>query len=110
MANAWFTNGIEKIFLVKIGNYNGDQGYDYNTIMTAQNEICQTMKNVVMVSTDFASMKDRGLMKDAFHYKQDAYNEVGEYAGINTALYVNTEKEPAMYDTQNDTLYYSYKN
>ena len=110
MANAWFTNGIEKIFLVKIGNYNGDQGYDYNTIMTAQNEICQTMENVVMVSTDFASMKERDLMKDAFHYKQAAYNEVGRYAGINTALYVNTEKEPTMYDTQNGTLYYSHKN
>lgn len=63
-----------------------------------------------MVSTDFASMKERDLMKDAFHYKQDAYNEVGRYAGINTAIYVNTEKEPTMYDTQDGTLYYSHKN
>ena len=109
--DAWKANGAEKIFVVKIGNYNGsDTSIDYNTIMTAQNEICQTMEDVVMVSTDFASMKDRSLMADAFHYKQAAYNEVGAYAGINTALYVNTDKEPTMYDTQNGTLYFSHKN
>lgn len=110
MANAWFTNGIEKIFLIKIGNYNGTGSQDYNTIMDAQNEICQTMNNVVMASTDFAGMKDRGLMKDDFHYQQAAYNEVGTYAGINTALYVNTGKEPTMYDTQDGSLYFSHKN
>ena len=110
MASAWFTNGIEKIFLIKIGNYNGTGSQDYNTIMTAQNEICQTMQNVVMASTDFAGMKARGLMKDDFHYQQAAYNEVGEYAGINVAVYVNTGKEPTMYDTQDGTLYYSHKN
>ena len=109
--DAWKANGAEKIFVVKIGNYNGsDASIDYNTIMTAQNEICQTMEGVVMVSADFASMKDRSLMADAFHYKQAAYNEVGAYAGINTALYVNTDKEPTMYDTQNGTLYFPHKN
>lgn len=110
LRSAWKTNGADTIFVIKIGNYNGDGTQDYNTIMTAQNEICQTMKDVVMVSTDFAGMKDRDLMKDAFHYKQEAYNEVGYYAGVNTALYVNTRKEPTMYDTQNDTLYYTHKN
>lgn len=109
-ANAWFSRGIETIFLVKIGNYNGTGTQDYNTIMTAQNEICQETPNVVMVSTDFAGMKARGLMKDDFHYQQAAYNEVGNYAGINTAIYVNMEKEPTMYDTQDGTLYYTHKN
>ncbi len=40
-----------------------------------------------MVSTAFLQMKEHGLMKDNFHYYQQAYNEVGTEAGINTALY-----------------------
>ena len=55
-------------------------------------------------------MKARGLMKDDFHYTQTAYNEVGTYTGVNVALYVNTAKEPTMYDTQNGSLYYTHKN
>ena len=78
--------------------------------MDAQDEICQETPNVVMVSTDFAGMKARDQMKDDWHYKQAAYNEVGTYAGINTAIYVNTGKEPTMYDTQDGSLYYTHKN
>lgn len=110
MAQAWFGNGIEKIFVIKIGNYNGSGTQDYGTIMTAQNEICQNTENVVMASTDYAGMKDRGLMNDDFHYKQAGYNEVGMYAGINVSIYANTNKEPTMYDTQNGSLYFSHKN
>lgn len=110
MAQALFAIGIDNIFVVKIGNYNGTGTQDYNAIMTAQNELCQTLEDVVMVSTDFASMRDRGLMKDDFHYKQAAYNEVGTYAGINTAFYVNSGKEPTMYDAQDGSLYFSHKN
>lgn len=110
MAQAWFNNGIEKIFIIKIGNYNGEEAIDYDDIMTAQNEICQSTPNVIMASTDFAGMKARGLMKDAFHYTQAGYNEVGDYAGVNVAINVNTGKEPTMYDTQDGTLYYTHKN
>ena len=56
-------------------------------IREAQDTIAQTNKNVIMVSTAFLQMKERGLMKDSFHYYQQAYNEVGTEAGINTALY-----------------------
>ena len=49
-------------------------------------------------------------MKDDFHYYQAGYNECGAYAGVNTALYVCTGKEPTMYDTENGSLYYSHKN
>ena len=110
MAAAWLADGIDTIFVIKIGNYNGTGTQDYNDIMTAQNNVCQTVQNVVMASTDFAGMKDRNLMKDDWHYKQDGYNEIGEYSGINISMYVKTGKEPTMYDTQNDTLYYSHKN
>ena len=83
------SNGIETCFLVQIGHYNGSERVDYTDIMNAQTEISRTNANVVMVSTSFADMKERGLMKDAFHYVQQAYNEVGTEAGIQTALHVN---------------------
>ena len=109
--NAMKTAGIEKCFLVRIGNRNIDTvDTKYSTIIEAQTEIAQTNKDVVMISTDFAGMKERGLMKDDFHYYQAGYNEVGRYAGVNAAFYANNGKEPTMYDTEFDNLYFSHKN
>lgn len=103
--------GIEKMFMVRIGNCNIEDSFDrYTNMIKWQNEIAKTNKNVVMVSTDFAGMRERGLMKDDFHYYQTGYNEVGTNAGVNTAYYVNTSKEPTMYDTEDGTLYFSHKN
>lgn len=110
MLSAMKAQGIEKLFMVRIGNYNSGSSTKYETIMDCQTEIAQTEADVVMASTDFAGMRARGLMKDAWHYYQAAYNEVGEYSGINVALYVNTGKEPTMYDTQDGSLYFSHKN
>lgn len=90
MLKEMLLNGIEKCFLIRIGNYNGHENYDYGGIMRVQDEIAQSNENVVMVSTAFAQMKERGLMKDDFHYFQQAYNEVGTDAGIHTAEYVNS--------------------
>lgn len=98
MLNEMIKSGIEKCFLVRIGNYTGDKGKSYSDIIDIQTEIAQTNSHVVMASTDFAAMKERGLIKDAFHYYQQAYNEVGTRAGINAAFYVNNGKEPVMYD------------
>ncbi len=89
MLDEMMKNGIEKCFLIRIGKYNGSGKQDYTEIRTAQNEITRINKNVIMVSTKFEEMKKRGLMKDDFHYYQKAYNEVGQEAGTNTALYVN---------------------
>lgn len=80
--------GIERCFMVQIGHYNGSGGYDYTPIMRSQEQIAGTHAQVTMVSTAFEQMKARGLMKDAFHYLQQAYNEVGTQAGTRTALYV----------------------
>lgn len=110
MFNELAANGIEKMFLVRIGYYNSGSSTKYNTIIECQTEITQTEANIIMASTDFTSMKDRGLMKDLFHYYQAAYNEVGEYSGINVAIYEQTEKEPTMYDPHDSSLYYSHKN
>lgn len=88
MLNEMLKRGIEKCFLIRIGNYNGSGSQDYTEIMTAQDEIARTNQNVIMVSTSFAGMKSRGLMKDDFHYYQEAYNEVGREAGINAARHI----------------------
>lgn len=111
MLNEMLEAGVEKLFMVRIGNCNISDSLDrYTDMIQWQNEIAQTNKNVVMVSTDFAGMRERGLMKDEFHYYQAGYNEAGTYAGINTAYYVNTAKEPTMYDTEDGSLYFSHKN
>ncbi|MCI8929303.1 MAG: sialate O-acetylesterase [Lachnospiraceae bacterium] len=85
MLDTMLMAGIEKCFLVRIGHYNGSGRQDYSEIMGVQDTIAQTNENVVMVSRAFAEMKERGLMKDDFHYFQEAYNIVGREAGENTA-------------------------
>ena len=111
MLNCMIEKGIEKMFLVRIGNCNIEGSENrYKNVIKWQTEIAKENKNVIMVSCDFAGMKGRGLMKDQFHYYQAGYNECGTYAGVNTAFYVTTGKEPTMYDTEDGTLYYSHKN
>lgn len=111
MLTAMLSAGIEKCFMVRIGNCNIEGSEDrYKNMISWQTEMAQINKNVVMASCDFAGMKKRGLMKDQFHYFQAGYNECGTYAGINVAYYVTTGKEPTMCDTEDGSLYYSHKN
>lgn len=76
--------GVERCFLIRIGRYNGAEKISYEDIRQAQEALAQKVPEVVMVSRKFAEMKARGLMKDEFHYYQQAYNEVGIQAGENT--------------------------
>ena len=99
-------NGVEKCFLIRIGEDNGTNK-DYTDIMQAQNQICKENEDVVMVSLDFQSMLSRGLMKDAWHYFQQAYNEVGATAGYHAGIYRMYNREPVIYDPKNDNLYYT---
>lgn len=106
--NAMVAHGIEKCFVVRIGQYNGTDNPDrYTPIMEAQTELAKESSDFIMVSTDLYSMKDRGMMKNLYCYYQDAYNEVGTYAGVNTAYYILNRKEPTMYDPKTDDLYFS---
>ena len=76
--------GVEDCLLIQIGCYNGgDPNIDYAPIRQAQQELCRKLAHVHLVSGAFAGMKARGLMKDAFHYYQQAYNEVGAEAACN---------------------------
>ena len=81
--------GIEKCFLIEIGKKNvPGQEEDYEEIRRAQEELCNG-KDIIMVSRCLGEMLERGLMKDAFHYYQQAYNEVGTEAGRNVGDFVN---------------------
>ncbi|WP_298840321.1 sialate O-acetylesterase [Clostridium sp.] len=100
---------IEKCFLIRIGNHR-DLPSQYDNIISAQTDLCRTYNKAVMISTRLTSYAVAGLMKDTFHYFQPAYNEFGTEAGANTAFYVNNVKEPTMYDTKYDSLYFTHKN
>lgn len=80
--------GMEACFLIAIGEYNGTKGYDYTAIHQAQLELSRELPEVVLVSDAFRTMRARGLMKDSFHYYQQAYNEVGTDAGRAAAAFV----------------------
>lgn len=72
--------GVERIFLVKIGSQR-DLPKLCIPIQEAQEELADGRNDIIMVSRQFASFRERGLMKDTFHYKQEGYNLVGEEAG-----------------------------
>lgn len=80
--------GMENCFLIAIGAYNGVKGYDYTAIHGAQLELARQEPGVVLVSDAFCTMRARGLMKDSYHYYQQAYNEVGTEAGTAAARWV----------------------
>lgn len=86
--------GIETCFLITIGEYNGDRGFDYATIRQAQLELAGELSDVELVCDDFHTMRTRGLMKDEFHYFQKAYNEVGNAAGNAAGKFVNNISLP----------------
>lgn len=90
--------GIEHCFLIRIGHFNASTAapetslLDFRPIMKAQDELAAEQPFVTMVSVKFGEMLERGLMQDAYHYYQQAYNEVGTDAGIHTAAFVNQQK------------------
>lgn len=85
-------HGIEHLFMVHIGRCNIPGSEDrYDRLIALQDKIAADTPAVTMVSTCLAGMRSRGLMKDSFHYYQQAYNEAGEEAARNTAAYVMRE-------------------
>lgn len=74
--------GMEHCFLIKIGDCNIPDAYDrYLEIQNAQEELTAENEDISMASRAFCGMRERGLMKDAFHYYQQGYNECGSVAG-----------------------------
>jgi len=94
MLNAMLLAGVERLFLVRIGQCNVEGSLNrYVPMMEWQEEIAQSNERVTMVSRLFSTMRERGMMKDAFHYYQAAYNEVGTEAGENVAAWVRQYAE-----------------
>ena len=86
--------GVERLFLVRIGHCNVEGSLNrYVPMMEWQEEIARNNRHVTLVSRAFSSMRERGLMKDAFHYYQAAYNEAGTEAGENAAAWVRQYAE-----------------
>jgi hypothetical protein len=108
MIHAMIEAGLDTGYIVRIGNHR-DNAALYGDIMDAQTELCRTFKHAVLVSTKFEGMAAEGLMKDPYHYLQSGYNTVGAEAGINTAFHILTRKEPFLYDSRSQSLYYSTK-
>ena len=106
MYSAMRSAGIEKCFVIRIGS-SDPMTDDRINMIAAQTHLCQSNKDAVLVSTCLAVMLERGLMIDALHYYQEAYNECGTQAGVNMAYYVTTGKEPPMYDPFYGITYYS---
>lgn len=77
--------GIQHLFLITIGQYNGSAPVDYREIIRAQHELACELPQVTLVCDAFERMKERGMMKDEFHYFQAAYNEAGALAGAAAA-------------------------
>ena len=92
--NAMLLAGVERLFLVRIGHCDGAGSLNrYAPMLEWQEDIARTNSHVTLVSRAFSSMLERGLMKDAFHYYQAAYNKVGTEAGMNTAAWVRQNAE-----------------
>ena len=105
--------GIDKAFLVRIGNRSGSYG-TFNDIQDIQTKMCKTQDNVVLASTAFKAVslcKDTVwnsdeeryeykylIRDDLLHYHQEGYNLVGYDAGKNIAYYTNTGREPELVD------------
>lgn len=84
MLDALTARGIERCFLIKIGRFNG-AGRSYAPMRQLQERVAAEDSRVTMASRLFETMLDRGLMKDRFHYLQQAYNEVGRDAAETVA-------------------------
>ena len=101
--------GIEKCFMIRVGNSNPISDARIE-MMAYQNRLCQTNRDVIMISNVFSTMLNLDLMKDNLHFYQEGYNLCGEDAGVNMAYYVTTGKEPMMYDPQFGNMYFSLVN
>lgn len=102
--------GIEKCFIVRTGHYNNPgSAVDYSSIINAQSDICRDNEDVIMASTALASFRDKGLMKDEYHYYQDAYNIVGTFAGRNAGLYRKYGICKPQYDCMTESMFFTDK-
>lgn len=86
--------GVEKIFVVQIGNYSGE-ALRYSEIQQAQRDLCEQEESFVLISDILPTLD--AYLHDGYLYSQEAYELLGADAGGNAARYVlspSTYKEP----------------
>ena len=89
--------GAEHCFVIQIGHFNyllhpeGRNGADgetldrrYGVIRQAQQQLCESREDLTLAASLEPYLQ---LMKDSFHYHQEAYNQVGEEAGRAAGLW-----------------------
>ena len=73
--------GVERCFLIQIGNGICDGfAFDSTIIQKAQETLCETDENFVLVSTLGKSLSEPPYMEDGIHFTQQAMNILGEDA------------------------------
>lgn len=86
---------IPNMFIIKIGECNIEGSYRrYDEIRIAQDIILNTYENIYLASDAFFGLREKGLMKDAFHYKQVGYDLCGTDAGTKVAQILSIEIKP----------------
>lgn len=102
--------GIEKCFIIRVGSAGSDTMTHYpdrlNNIIQAQTELAQLEDDICMIATNTTSFT---ILDNYGHFNQDEYNKIGKVAGTNAGFYSLNKKEPTMYDSKNDNLYYPKK-
>lgn len=84
---------VPDLFMIKTGKCNIEGSFDrYETVRAAQDIILNEHKNVHFASDAFYPLREQGLMKDAFHYKQEGYNICGRDAGKRVGEYFSNKK------------------
>lgn len=78
LVNSLLELGADYIFVIGIGERQGDVPNDYGIIREAQKEYCDTHDHCTMI-VSFYGMTE--FMKDAYHYTQEGYNQIGTEAG-----------------------------
>lgn len=86
--------GVEKIFVIRIGHDMTSPDKDY-TIMKAQEKLCKSNKNFIMVSKKAAKFRTSSYKYyyDSIHLNQKALNAVGYEAGKAAGKYVKKQSK-----------------
>ena len=89
--------GVEHCFLIQIGDYMESVREDYferyRVFQTLQAEMCENLEDFTLVSIKLSGMPE-SMMHLNNHFRQPAYNIVGNDAGKNTAYYMQTGNAP----------------
>lgn len=86
--------GVEKCFVIQIGNGIMDgAAFDSAEIQKAQEELCRTDENFVLVSHSAKTISEPPYMEDGIHFTQKGLNLLGEEAGKNAGNYVKSAEE-----------------